>query len=73
MATSKHLLDNTLTIRGTRHGSTHQWRDTSVSHQEASKSLWTNFTHQGETPEAEGTHPAACEKATTNRKVDKLR
>ena len=44
-------LDTSLSTRGTRPSSTHQWAGTSSSHQEACTRPWTNLTHKGQTPE----------------------
>ena len=44
---SQHSPWQTLLNRGIRPSSTHQWEDTSLSHQKACTSSWNNLTHQG--------------------------
>ena len=57
-----------LPIRGTRLSCTNQWADTSLSHQEACTSPWTNLTHKGaDTSSKRSLQSYSLKKKVTNR------
>lgn len=66
--------DVVLPNKDTRHSSTNQWVDTSLSQQEGCTNSWTNLSHQGvNTRSKRNYNPTTLGEGTKNRNLDKMR